>query len=119
MMLCTSMYLRASDSSPSPESGGAPAFTYSAAPSSAAPSSNALSSSIVLDVLLLFAALHLVERRLGDVDVAVLDELGHLTVEERQQQRADMASVDVRIGVVAAMPPMPAMKFSSPSTEKS
>ena len=52
---------------------------------------------VVLDVVLLLAALELVERRLRDVDVAPLDELGHLAVEERQQQRADVRAVDVRV----------------------
>ncbi len=52
---------------------------------------------VVLDVDLLLAALDLVERRLRDVDVAALDQLGHLAVEERQQQRADMRAVDVGI----------------------
>jgi hypothetical protein len=39
-----------------------------------------------------------VERRLRDVEVALLDELRHLPVEERQQQRPDVASVDVGVG---------------------
>ena len=47
--------------------------------------------------MLLLAALQLVERRLGDIDVAALDELGHLAVEERQQQRADVRAVDVGV----------------------
>jgi hypothetical protein len=37
---------------------------------------------LVLEVALVLAALDLVERRLGDVDVAALDQLGHLPVEE-------------------------------------
>ena len=53
---------------------------------------------VVLDVHLLLAALDLVERRLGDVDVAALDEHRQLTVEERQQQRADVGAVDIGIG---------------------
>ena len=52
---------------------------------------------IVLDVGFLLAFLHLVQRRLRDVDMAALDENGHLAVEKRQQQRADVASVDIRI----------------------
>ena len=40
----------------------------------------------------------LVERRLGDVEVAALDQLRHLPVEEGQQQRADMRAVDVGVG---------------------
>ena len=53
---------------------------------------------IVLEVALLPALLHLVERRLRDVDVAALDQLRHLPVEEREQQRADVRAVDVRVG---------------------
>src|SRR5690606_38111463 len=37
------------------------------------------------------------EGRLRDVDVSALDELTHLPVEERQQQRADVRSVDVGV----------------------
>ena len=44
------------------------------------------------------AALGAEERRLRDVDVAVVDERAHLAVEERQQQRADVRSVHVRVG---------------------
>ena len=53
---------------------------------------------VVLQVALLASLLDLVERRLGDVDVAALDQLGHLAVEEREQQRADVAAVHVRVG---------------------
>jgi len=53
---------------------------------------------LVLDVHLLLAALDLEQRRLGDVDVPALDELGHLTVKEGQQQGPDVAAVDVRVG---------------------
>ncbi|OIQ74854.1 hypothetical protein GALL_434870 [mine drainage metagenome] len=52
----------------------------------------------VLEVLLVLAVLDLVERRLGDVDVAALDDLGHLAEEEGQQQSADVRAVDVGIG---------------------
>ena len=38
------------------------------------------------------------EGGVGDVEVAVVDELGHLPVEEREQQRADVRSVDVGVG---------------------
>ena len=47
---------------------------------------------------LFLAALHPVERRLRDVEVAVVDELLEMPVEEGQQQRADMRAVDVGIG---------------------
>ena len=51
-----------------------------------------------LDIFLAFAAGHLIERRLGDVDIAVLNELRHLAVEEGEQQRADMRAVHVGVG---------------------
>src|SRR5471032_1665975 len=53
---------------------------------------------VVFDVLLLLAFLHLVQRRLGDVDVATLDQLRQLTEEEGQQQGTDVRTVDVSIG---------------------
>src|SRR5262249_51897534 len=53
---------------------------------------------LVLQVLLALAALHLVERRLRDVEVPVLEELGVLPEEEREKERADVRTVDVRIG---------------------
>src|SRR3546814_16816415 len=43
------------------------------------------------------AALHPVQRRLRDVEMAVLDQLGHLPVEEGQQQGADR-SEERRVG---------------------
>ena len=52
----------------------------------------------LLDVLLLVADLDAVERRHGDVDVAALDQLLHLAVEEREDQRADVRAVDVGVG---------------------
>ena len=53
---------------------------------------------VVLQVDLLLADLGGVQRRLGDEDVAVLDERLHLAEEEREQQRADVAAVDVGVG---------------------
>ncbi|MNY05927.1 hypothetical protein D3C86_1386620 [compost metagenome] len=53
---------------------------------------------VVFDVLLLLAFLHFVQRRLGDVDVAALDQLRQLTEEEGQQQGTDVRTVDVSIG---------------------
>ena len=53
---------------------------------------------LVLEIALLFAELRLVKRRLRDVDVAALYQLGHLAIEEREQQRADMGAIDVGIG---------------------
>src|SRR5690606_31313388 len=52
---------------------------------------------VILEVLLLLAALDLVQRRLGDVDVPLFDQLRHLTEEERQQQGADMRTVNVGV----------------------
>jgi len=40
---------------------------------------------LVLEVALVLGELGLVERRLRDVDVAALDQLGHLPVEESEQ----------------------------------
>ena len=48
--------------------------------------------------LLPLALLEAVQRRLRDVDIAALDQLPHLPVEERQQQRADVRAVDVGVG---------------------
>ena len=56
-----------------------------------------LERALVLEVGLRLAARDLVERRLGDVEVALLDQLRHLPVEERQQQRADVGAVDVGV----------------------
>ena len=53
---------------------------------------------VLLEVELLVAELHLVERRHGDVDVAVLEELAHVPVEEREDERADVRAVDVGVG---------------------
>ena len=52
---------------------------------------------LVLQVLLGLAALDLVERRLGDEEVAALDQLRHLAEEEGEEQRADMGAVDVGV----------------------
>ena len=74
---------------------------------------------LVLQVDVLLAAPRAVERRLRDVEVAALDELRHLPVEEREEQRPDVAAVDVGVGhqddlvvaelldVEAARSPMP------------
>ncbi len=53
---------------------------------------------LVLDVLLELALLDAEERRLRDVDVAALDELGHVAEEEGEQQGADVRAVDVGVG---------------------
>ena len=54
-----------------------------------------LEGALILEVSLRLALGHFVERRLRDVEVALFDQLGHLAVEERQQQRADVRAVDV------------------------
>jgi hypothetical protein len=51
-----------------------------------------------LQVELFLAGLDLVQRRLRDVDVAALHQLGHLAVEEGQQQGADVRAVHVGVG---------------------
>ena len=57
-----------------------------------------LKRALILEVLLRLCAVDLVERRLRNVDVAALDELFHLPEEKRQQQRADVRAVHVRVG---------------------
>ena len=56
-----------------------------------------LERALVLEILLGLAAGDFVERRLRDVEMAAVDQLGHLPVEERQQQGADMGAVDVGV----------------------
>ena len=53
---------------------------------------------LVLEIALFLAELRSIERRLGDVDIAALDQLGHLAIEKGEEQRADVRAVDVRIG---------------------
>ncbi len=57
-----------------------------------------LQGPLILEVLLGLALLHLVERRLGDVEVAAEHQLWHLAVEEGEQQGADVGAVHVRVG---------------------
>ena len=52
----------------------------------------------ILQILLGGAALHLIKRRLGDIEIAAVDHLGHLAVEEGEQQGSDMGAVDVGVG---------------------
>ena len=71
------------------------------------------------DVLDLLLALDLVERRLREIDVALLDELGHLAVEEREEQRPDVRAVDIGIGhdhdlVVARLRDVPLLAEAAP-----
>src|SRR5690606_36820872 len=56
-----------------------------------------LKAALILEVSLRTAIRHLVERRLCAVEVSLLDKLRHLTVEERQQQRADVRAVGVGV----------------------
>ena len=53
---------------------------------------------VVLDVLLEFALLDAIERRLRDVYVPLLDQLFHVAEEKCEQKGADVRSVDVGIG---------------------
>src|SRR5258708_37068272 len=53
---------------------------------------------LVLEIALRLAARRLVERRLRNEEMAAFDQLGHLTVEEGEQQRADMSAVDIGVG---------------------
>ena len=53
---------------------------------------------LALQVGLLVALLDPVERRFGDVDVAGVDQLRHLPVEEGEDQGADVGAVDVGVG---------------------
>jgi len=49
-------------------------------------------------IFLALLASDFVQRRLREIDVALLDDLGHLAVEKGQEQGADMRSVHVGIG---------------------
>ena len=97
-MAMTSTYLAASASSGAPLQRLGTGLHLSVASSWADFSSMRVELHIVLHVLLGLAALHFVERRLGDVDVAALQQLRHLPVEEGEQQRADVGAVHVRVG---------------------
>ncbi len=52
---------------------------------------------VVLQVLDALALLDPVERRLRDEQVALVDDLRHLPIEERQQERADVRTVHVGV----------------------
>src|SRR5262249_39843552 len=56
---------------------------------------------VLLEIELLVTKLHLVQRRHGDVDVAVLEELAHVAVEERENERANVRAIDVGGGHVS------------------
>ena len=91
------MYWRASASRPGPDSGGARAVDVQLRVVERRGQQHRVELEVVLDVDLLLAALHFVQRRLRDVDVAALDEQRNLAIEEREQQRADVRTVDVRV----------------------
>ena len=49
-------------------------------------------------VLLAVLAADAVEGRLGEIDVVLADEFGHVAEEEGEEQRADVGAVDIGIG---------------------
>src|SRR6202049_27179 len=53
---------------------------------------------LVANITFSLAALDAIQRRLRNVDMATIDELLHVAEEKRQQQRADVTAIDVRIG---------------------
>ena len=53
---------------------------------------------LALDVAVLLPAGQPVQRRLGDVHVAGLDQRLHLAEQQRQRERADVGAVDVGVG---------------------
>ena len=59
---------------------------------------DAVERDVVIDVLDALASGDLVQGGLGDVHVALLDELGHLPVEEGEEKGADVGAVHVGVG---------------------
>ena len=53
---------------------------------------------IVLQIDLVIAALGAVKRWLGDIEISAINDFGHLTEKEGQQQRSNMAAVDIGVG---------------------
>ena len=53
---------------------------------------------VVIDILLALLPLDEVERRLCDVDLALLDEFHHVTAEKSEQQCANVGAVHIGIG---------------------
>ena len=51
-----------------------------------------------IDIAFRIALFDEIERRLGNVNIAALYHRPHVPIEERQQQRANMASVNIGIG---------------------
>ena len=58
----------------------------------------AIEASLIFEVDVLLAATRAIQRGLRDVEVAPLDELRQMPVEEREQQRPDVTPVDVGVG---------------------
>src|SRR5579862_6153141 len=52
---------------------------------------------LLLEIELLVADLHLVERRNGDVHVPAVEQLAHVAIEEGQHERADVRAVDIGV----------------------
>ena len=52
---------------------------------------------VVLQVLHALALLDPIERRLRDEEISLVDDLRHLPVEEREQQRADVTAIHVGV----------------------
>ena len=52
---------------------------------------------IILDVAFLLAVLDLIQRRLGNLDMAAFEQIRHLPIEEGKQQGADMRAVHVSV----------------------
>lgn len=52
----------------------------------------------VFQINIRIAAARAIQRRLRDINISPFDQFGHLAEKERQQKRADMRSVNVRIG---------------------
>ena len=49
-------------------------------------------------ILFDFTLLATIKRRSGDIQVAFLDEFGHVAVEERHQQCVNVGTIDIGIG---------------------
>ena len=54
----------------------------------------------ILQILRRLAARHLIERRLGNIEMTALDQLGHLPEEEGQKQRANMGRPSTSASVI-------------------
>src|SRR5215218_5604236 len=75
--------------------------------------------SVVFGIVLAAIVRDLVERRKSDVDVAGLDQVSHVAIQERQDQRSNMTSVHVGVGhyddlVVPGLVEIEALPHTSP-----